>query len=216
VRFRAIKTSGAGRARTFENSRKARPLLAGYSLCFAVALAFAGCAGKPFEVKNRADLPPASASAATAQSNRISLQAEVIRDEDYLNDTFDANLILAGVLPVRLKVTNGGPEPVDLNKARFEVKAANGRAYKSAEAKKAFKRVVAYYEISTYSKPGYRESLEAFTAYALDLSKPLGPQESREGLVFFVVPDAVARASGLSMVADRLDRNGAAVELNLN
>jgi len=179
-------------------------------------LAFAGCGRKPFDVKTRADLPSTSASVASAQSSGITLQAEVLRDEDYLNDTFDANLILAGVLPVRLKLTNSSQEPVDLNKSRFEIKAANGHSYKATDPKKAFKRLVAYYEISTYSKPGYKESQEAFTGYALDLSKPLGAGESREGLVFFVVPAAAAYAQGFIMIASRLDQKGAAIELSLH
>jgi len=212
----AIKTLIVARLRSPECSPKQTLRRGVYSFFFAVSLTFAGCGGKPFEVKTRADLPPPSASVASAQSSRITIQAEALRDEDYLNDTFDANLILAGVLPVRLKLTNGSQEPVDLNKSRFEIKAANGHSYKASDPKKAFKRLVAYYEISTYSKPGYRESQEAFTGYALDLSKPLGAGETREGLVFFVVPDTVANAQELSMVASRLDQRGAPIELSLH
>ena len=175
-----------------------------------------GCAGRPLEVKSKVDLPSAPGATVRAESSGVSIQAEVIRDEDFLNDTFDANLILAGVLPVRLRATNQGQEPIDLSKARFEIKTSGGRSYKSAEAKKAFKRLIAYYEISTYSKVGYKESQDTFMNYALDLTKPLGGGESREGLVFFIVPDTVAQVSGLKMIASRLDRKGGAVELNLN
>ncbi len=186
------------------------------SLCLALSLCLAGCAGAPFDIKNKVELPPPSPSAARAESSGVLVQAEVLRDEDYLNDIFDANLILASVLPVRVKVTNKAEAPIDLSKAKFEINAANGRAYKSADAKKAFKRLISYYEITTYSKPSYKESQDTFTSYALDLSKPLDRGASREGLVFFIIPEAADQPGSLKFKVSRLDQKAAAVELNLN
>lgn len=206
----------ARRSRPLRDGRASTFRFASRLFCLAAVLSIAGCGGRPFNVKARVDPPPTGGTAARAESGGVSIQAEALRDEDYLNDTFDANLILAGILPVRLKATNQSREPVDLSKARFEVKTPGGRAYKSAEAKKAFKRLISYYGISTYSKAGYKESQETFGDYALDLSKPLGGGESREGLVFFIIPNAEAQSSGLRMIASRLDRKGAAVELELN
>ena len=184
----------------------------------------AGCGGKPFEIRERPFKIKEGHEApltniARAKADQIEIEAEAIRDEDYLYETFNANLILAGVLPVRLELINHGSEPVDLSKARFEVKTTGGRAYKMADAKKAFKRLISYYEISTYSKPGYKKSQEDFASYSLDLSKPLDAGGSREGLAFFIVPDAVAQTSGLTVAASRLDRKQAkssTVELTLN
>jgi hypothetical protein len=206
----------AGRVRAL---RRARPRALKWtirSLCSALLLSLAGCAGAPFDIKNKVELPPPSASAARAESSGIAVQADVLRDEDYLNDIFDANLILASVLPIRLKVTNEGEAPVDLSKAKFEINAANGKAYKSAEAKKAFKRLISYYEITTYSKPAYKQSEETFISYALDLSKPLDKGASREGLIFFIVPEAANLSGSVKLKVSRLDQKGTAVELNLN
>jgi hypothetical protein len=183
-----------------------------------------GCGGKPFDIRERPFKIKEGREAplvniARAKSDQIEIEAEAIRDEDYLYETFNANLILAGLLPVRLELVNQGQEPVDLSKSRFEIKAADGRAYRMADAKKAFKRLISYYEISTYSKSGYRKSQEDFAAYAFDLSKPLGAGESREGLIFFIIPDAVVQTAGVTMAASRLDRKqskSGTVELKLN
>ncbi len=189
-----------------------------------VTLVIAGCGGKPFEIRERPFKIKEGREAplvniARAKSDQIEIEAEAIRDEDYLYETFNANLILAGVLPIRLELVNQGQEPVDLSKAQFEIKAADGRVYKMADAKKAFKRLISYYEISTYSKSGYKKSQEDFASYSLDLNKPFGAGESREGLVFFIIPDAVAQTTGVTMAASRLDRKqskSATVELKLN
>src|ERR1700686_4194776 len=71
-----------------------------------------GC-GKPFNVKQQPELPPVS-YAAKASAGGVSIQAQAITDEDSLYDTFDANLISAGILPVRVMLTNPADHAVDL------------------------------------------------------------------------------------------------------
>jgi|SRR5205085_637753 len=181
-----------------------------------ILLLLAGCGGKPFNIKTQAALP-APADAPLAESGGVRLQAAAVRDEDFLVATFDGNLILAGVLPVSVTVTNRTAQPLDLRKARFEVRAADGHAYKAADPKRAYKRLIKYYGISTYSKRGYKESQEDFAAYALDTGGPLAVGESRRGVLFFIVPDGVIRAAGLKLVGSRLGGDaGGAVELQLN
>jgi hypothetical protein len=176
-----------------------------------------GCGGKPFNVKTQVALP-AITDAPVGELQGIRMQAAAVRDEDFLIATFDANLILAGILPVNVTITNRTAQPIDLRKARFEVRAIDGHSYKAAEAKRAFKRLIKYYEISTYSKPAYKESQEDFAAYALDTIRPLAMGESRQGMLFFIVPDGMAQASGFKLIGARLDANESrsAVELQLN
>jgi hypothetical protein len=180
----------------------------------ALVLLFAsmitGCGGKPFNVRERpfkvkegADPAPAVFDA-QAQYGLVTIQAEAVRDEDYLYDTFDANLILAGVLPIRVMIANAGQEPLDLKSARFEARAQAGRSFKPADAKRAFKRLISYYGISTYSKSGYKESQEDFLSHALDTNTPLAPGQSRQGLLFFLVPGEVAQSTGITLIANGL------------
>jgi hypothetical protein len=189
-------------------------LIAGSAALLATA-AF-GC-GKPFNIKTQPTLPPAN-SAARANVGDITVEANAITDEDFLYDTFDANLIAAGVLPVRVGLTNSGAETVEVDDARFEIETQS-RRFKSANPRRAFKRLISYYGISVYSKTGYKESLEAFTSYALDVETPLAGTQSRRGLVFFLVPAEAARGAGLTLVIEKLKSStsdGRAVSLKLN
>lgn len=189
-------------------------LAAGCAVLLAAA-AF-GC-GKPFNVKTQPTLPPASYAARTSVGD-IAIEANPITDEDFLYDTFDANLIAAGVLPVRAMLTNSGTEAVEVRKARFEIETQSGR-FKAADARKAFKRLISYYGISVYSKAGYKESLEAFASYALDLETPLAAAQSRQGLMFFLIPTEAARGAGMTLVIGKLKSgtsDGRAVSLKLN
>jgi len=169
-----------------------------------ILLLLAGCGSKPFDVKTAVKLP-ALAGAPVAESSGIRLQAAAVRDEDFLLSTFDANLILAGVLPVNVTMTNHGSQPLDLRKARFELRTADGHTYKAADAGRAFKRLIQYYEISTYSKGAYKQSREDFAAYALDAARPLAMGESRQGMLFFILPDLAIQAAGLKLIGVRLD-----------
>jgi hypothetical protein len=193
--------------------RPARIIVVG---CCALLL-LAGCGGKPFNVKTEVALP-AIANAPAAESPAVRVQAAAVRDEDYLVSTFDANLILAGVLPINMTITNRAAQPLDLRKARFELRAPDGHAYKAADANRAFKRLIQYYGISTYSKGAYKQSREDFAAYALDATRPLAMGESRQGMLFFILPDRAIQAAGLKLIGVRLDAGAPkeAVELQLD
>lgn len=200
IRFRAV-------------ARASRPRIIG--VLGLVMMTLGGC-GKPFNVKTKTDLPPASFGAATV-SDGISIQAQPVTDEDFLYERFDANLISAGVFPVRVMLKNSSERTVDLRKARFEIRQQAGRGFKSVEARAAFKRLISYYEIKAYNKGGFKDSLDAFSEYELDLRTPIGPGQSRQGLLFFLVPNEAAHATGLTMVVTRITPDSHdLLELRLN
>lgn len=163
----------------------------------------AGCASKPFNVKPAPGNPPVT-HPATIDHEGLSIEAAALTDEDYLYQTFEANLLLAGVLPVKVTMTNQTAEPIDVKKARFEISAPGSRVYKSVTGEKAFKRVFSYYDFTLYNKEGYKESKKDFSAYAFDLTTPLGVGQSRSGLIFFITPPEMTRAQQLTLAARRL------------
>jgi hypothetical protein len=181
-----------------------------------IVVAVISACGKPFNVKPRTELPRAEYTA-TATIDQIAVQARPITDENLLYETFDANLILAGVLPVRVMLTNSAGETLNLAKARFAIRAGNAaQVFKSVAARQAFKRVISYYEISTYNKAGFKESLDDFSAYALDTDRPLNGRESREGLLFFLVGGNVIREAGLILEISKLNGKQETVQVKLN
>src|SRR6185369_13364725 len=173
-----------------------------------VTLAAFGC-GKPFNVKTQSDLPPANYTA-KATGDHLDIQAQALTDEDFLYNTFDANLLMAGILPVRILLTNSGGETLNPKDARFEVRPTTGDSFKAIEDRRAFKRLVSYYEISAYNKAGYKESLEAFSTFGFDTKTPLAAGQSRQGLVFFSMPSESALGGGLTLVVSRLSSSSSA------
>ena len=94
----------------------------------ACALLAGGCAGKPFDVKVVPKVAPEAVGPASASAG-VEVRASAVWDEEYLLDTFDANLILAGVLPVRVDLSNGGAAPLSAKKLRLELADADGRDF---------------------------------------------------------------------------------------
>jgi hypothetical protein len=159
------------------------------SAALLLAAAGFGC-GRPFNVKTQPTLPSAG-YVAKASLDEITVEALAITDEDFLYDTFDANLIAAGVLPVRVSLTNSGAAPAELKNARFEIETRSNR-FKASDARKAFKRLISYYGISVYSKSGYRISGSIYF-YALDNGDTARRHSVTPGAGIFLVPAEAAR-----------------------
>jgi hypothetical protein len=123
----------------------------------------------------------------------LELKAGAIRDEDYLYTTFDANLILAGVLPLKLVIRNAGSQPASLRSAQFLL----GHGHKPISPRRAFKRLMTYYKIRFYDPEGYKASLTDFMSFGFDQATPLAPGESRWGVLFFEDRPELARGGGL-------------------
>jgi hypothetical protein len=184
---------------------------------------FTTACGKPFNVKPKPAVIDSKATAsvtltAEGESQGVLIKATAITDEDYLYDTFEANLILAGVLPVQLKLTNNGTSAAELSRSKLEIRAQN-KVYKRLDSQKAYKRLMSFYDISIYNKHGHKESRDDFNTHAFDLKKPLAAGESREGLIYFAVPNEVIKGGSLNLLARKLSagraKGDAAVELNL-
>jgi hypothetical protein len=190
-----------------------------FALVLVMLLASIASSCKPFKVKPRIEVPRA-ANEAQAEAEGVVFRASVVRDEDWLNDTFDANLILAGIVPVRVELKNIRQTPVELHKARFELKTADGRTFESADAGSAFKRALSYYELSAWSKALYKESRADFASYALDTEAPAAAGESRQGLIYFLLRGDSARDRGFTLVISKLEssdaKSGGRVELKLD
>ena len=163
----------------------------------------AGC-GKPFIVQPKPGKGEGGYSNRTERAG-VTVEAAALTDEDALYDTFEANVILAGLLPVRAKITNSGTETIAVSKASFEVQVGGKQRFKAVRASKAYDRLISFYGISIYTKRGYNQSKEDFSAYALDVKKSLAAGESREGLLFVLVPDDLIRGGDLILITKKLE-----------
>lgn len=180
--------------------------------------AFVACAGKPFDIKTDPTREIGLPFSSEASAPGLSVQARAVTDEDFLYDQFDGNLILAGILPVELRITNTADVPLRLDRARIGLTTSIGREVRAAKPRDGYKRLVSYYGVSLYSKDGNRQARSDFESWGIDLARPLEPGQSRQGMVFFIFTRESVPRSGLILTARRLsslDRH-ALIEIRLN
>lgn len=177
-------------------------------LLFPVTLLFiSGCGGALYKVKPVVELPPLTGEikGGTAAGLVVAV-APLLTDEESQN-LFEANLPLAGVLPMRIELGYKSGVPVEIKKIRFRLRDASGKEWKLLKSKQAISRVLETNEVYAYN-PNSRKQFEIeFGAYGLDLKTPLTPGDrERRGFLFFQTPDkeAVSSPRGLLLLVEGL------------
>src|SRR5947209_6961114 len=172
-----------------------------------LALVTASCSGSLFKVKPVSELPAMPASAASANVGSLSFRASPLLTDEETQELFEANLQLAGLLPVRLEIVHNSGEAIDLSKVRFHLRDAAGAEWKIIPAKQAIGRILKANGVFAYN-PNSRKIFEKeFRAYELDLRSPLTHAErQRRGLIIFLSPkkDPVSSPRGLVLTIDGL------------
>ena len=175
-------------------------------ICAAVLLFASACGGALYKVKSVVELPPMTGEVkgGTTTGGLVVAVAPLLTDEES-QDLFEANLPLAGVLPVRVELGYKSGVPVEIKKTRFHLRDAAGKEWKLLKPKQAISRVLKANEVYAYN-PSSRKQFEVeFSAYGLDLKTPLTPGDrTRQGFLFFQTPDkeAVASPRGLTLVVE--------------
>src|SRR5688500_10611192 len=108
----------------------------------AIVLLTTSCAGSLFKVKPVTQLPPLTGNIKTASAGGVEIRvAPLLADEDS-QDLFEANLPLAGVLPVRMEMVFESGIPVETKRVRFRLRDGTGREWKMIPAKAAVARIL--------------------------------------------------------------------------
>src|SRR5436190_8582098 len=140
-------------------SRKNYTLICGVC-CLAVLRIAAACGTSEkravptltlFNVKPVEELPPMPSSAATVNVGSLSFRAAPLWTDEESQELFEANLQLAGLLPVRIELTHNGGEPIDPRKIRLRLHGTNGEEWQTLSIKKAIGRILAANEVYAYN-----------------------------------------------------------------
>ncbi|MEW6735769.1 MAG: hypothetical protein AB1489_31040 [Acidobacteriota bacterium] len=167
---------------------------------------FVACA--PFKVVPRVEVPPASITGVVADG-ALELRAQLL-SEDEVVKLFDGNLWLAGIIPIRVVLTNRGEEVLLTNKFNFQLKDAAGHSFQSIKAPQALEKMRKYYGVRLYSNELYKEMQARFISHSFNLEAAFTPSESRQGLIFFTQTKERPAPAGL-----RLELRGATAALAL-
>lgn len=186
-------------------------------LPLVIAMVFTtACSGSLFKVKPVTEFSPMPATASSANLGSISFRAAPMLSDEETQALFEANLQLAGLLPVRVEIKHNSGEAVELKKVRFRLADAAGTKWKAIPLKQAIARILKANDVFAYNPASRKTFEQEFRAYELDLKTPLsGAPNRREGLVIFVAPDKapVSSPRGLVLTIDGLAQP---VNLNLN
>lgn len=165
-----------------------------------------GC-GSLYKVKPVVEAPMPE-TARDGEAGGLRLRAAPLLTDEESQEMFEANLPLAGLLPVKAEITNQGSAPVEIKKARITLRDAEGREWKLRSVKDVVSRVLSSDKVTLYNPRSRAEFEEAMRAYAMDTKRPLAPSERRQGLLFFQTPkkEQVRTPRGLVLSVEKLQQ----------
>jgi hypothetical protein len=181
--------------------------LAFFNALLILAITMAGCAGALFKVKPVIDLPPLPESAKSASGGGITLRVAALLSDEESQDLFEANLPLAGLLPIRIELVHDSGVAVELKKARFHLRDGEGREWKRLSAKAATGRILKANGVYAYNPNSRKQFEREFATYDIDLKTPLSELNSRhQGFLFFQSPgkEPVRSPRGLTLSVEHL------------
>ncbi|MBL8166554.1 MAG: hypothetical protein JNJ50_00275 [Acidobacteria bacterium] len=149
-------------------------------------------------------LPTSTPPELSAHSSTELKVGATVLDGDRSLEQFEANLPLAGVIAVDVRVANATGTIIPGGKLKYSLRDASGKTLKQLAAKKALKRVMKYYGDSFYAIAAYQRTLADYEALALPQSAPLNVQDERRGLLFFEAPRNSPNGRGFTLTVSGL------------
>src|SRR5688500_14593207 len=172
----------------------------------------AACGSSLYRVKPVVGLPALPDNSRSASAGGVTVRVAPLLSDEEAQDLFEVNLPLAGVLPVRMEMAFESGVPVEIKRARFRLRDAQGRDWKLLSPKSAVARILKATEVFAYNPHSQKE----FEAYAIELKEPLTASDRRrQGFLFFQTPkgEPVRGDQGLVLTIERLPQP---VELKLD
>jgi hypothetical protein len=152
-------------------------------MTLVLCLLTASCGGSLYKVKPKIDAPVTGGRDASASG--LSVRAVPLLTDEESQELFEANLPLAGLLPVRLEIGNESGAALSFKRARFQLRDADGRAWKLRSPKQVVSRILKDNAIYLYNPNSRKKFEEDMSAHAFDLAEPLETGKQRRGLLFF-------------------------------
>jgi hypothetical protein len=153
----------------------------------------AACGGRLYKV---APLPASVPPEISMGNGGLDVGA-VALDGERSYERFEANLPLAGVIAVDVRMVNNSESRIMTNSLRFELRDPSGAELKRIAPKKALSAVMKYYGDKFYAKVAYRRTLEDYESVALKQGSAIEPEGELRGIVFFQTERETAGVDGL-------------------
>lgn len=153
-------------------------------------VASTSCSSSLFKVKPVTELAPLPTASRTADAGGVTIRVAPLLTDEESQDLFEANLPVAGVLPVRLEFAFQSGLPVETKRARFRLRDNQNQEWKLLSPKSAISRIMKANGVTLYNPNSRKQFEHEFHAYAIDLKQPLSSDDPRrQGFLFFQTPD---------------------------
>jgi hypothetical protein len=165
------------------------------------------CSASLFKVKPVTELPPLPAASRTADAGGVTIRIAPLLTDEESQDLFEANLPVAGVLPVRVQLDFQSGLPVETKRARFRLRDNQNQEWKLLSPKSAISRIMKTNGVFLYNPNSRKQFEQEFGAYGIDLKQPLSANDPcRQGFLFFQTPDKrpVRNDLRLTLTVERL------------
>jgi hypothetical protein len=165
-------------------------------LPFLLCLSFAACNVPLYKV---APLPKSTAleGGQSVTTDGLEVTASAITEDDEAFARFDANLPLAGVLAVEVKLINRAA--LNSKGLSFSLQDATGQQFAPITPKKALEAVMDFEGVRLFAIEGKQQTRAQLEALALPKKVSLAAQEEKRGFLFFRVKRDVARFASLTL-----------------
>jgi len=174
---------------------------------FVLPLLAISCSNSLFKVKPVNEMAAMPASAASMNVGSLTFRASPLLIDEEIQELFESNLQLAGLLPVRLEVVHNSGELIEMKKLKFRLNDSANSEWKLISAKQAISRILKANGLTLYN-PNARKTFEKeFRAYEFNVKEPLGHAEGkRQGLLIFqsAKKDPVASPKNLTLTVEGL------------
>jgi hypothetical protein len=131
-------------------------------------------------------------------ADSLEITASALLDDDQAFERFEANLLLAGIVVVDLKLLNRANTATKM--LSFELQDATGKKFSLLKPDKQLKQVMKFEGVRLYPIEGKRQTLEQIEALALPKKLTLAAQEEKRGVLFFHAKQDVAQLRGLVLI----------------
>jgi hypothetical protein len=153
----------------------------------------AACGGRLYKV---APLPANAPPEISLGKGGLDIGA-VALDGERSYERFEANLPLAGVIAVEVRMINRSEAAIMTNSLKFELRDSSGAPFKQLAPKKALGAVMKYYGDRFYAKIAYQRTLEDYESVALKQASAIEPEKEIRGIVFFQTKRETTSVDGL-------------------
>lgn len=182
----------------------ARRVLSGSIYLFL--LIGSGCGGQLYKVAPiPADAPVSDVSAG------LSVGATAL-DGDRSLEQFEANLPMAGIIAVDVRVINNSSNPISLRPLKFDLSDDSRSKLKLLAPKKALSKVMKFYGNNFYPLEAKRATLENFEAIGLKPGGSLDSKAELRGFIFF----EIKKGTNIGNLTLNVAGTGAPVSISLN